>query len=58
MATVQLIWILAGIIVILVVLSALMNWGRRRGAKRVHEIRQAAEGDAAAEDPKEDRRDP
>ena len=58
MATVQLLWIIAGIIVVLVVLAALMNWGRRRGAKRVHEKRHAVDGDATAQDPGQDRRDP
>lgn len=58
MGTVQLLWIIAGIIVVLVILAALMNWGRRRGAKRVHQKRQAVEADAAAQDPDQDRLDP
>lgn len=58
MTTIQLIWIIAGIIAVLVVLSALMSFGRRRGAKRVHEIRRAADDDAAARDPKKDHGDP
>ena len=58
MATVQLLWIIAGIIVVLVVLAALMNWGRRRGAKRIQQKRRAVHGDAAAQEPEEGRRDP
>ena len=58
MATVQLLWIIAGIIVVVVVLAALMNVGRRRGAKRVHKMRQSVEGNAAAQHPEDDRRDP
>ena len=58
METVQLILIIAGIIVVLAVLFALMSFGRRRGAKRVHDERQAADGDATVQDPDEDHRDP
>ena len=58
METVQLILIIAGIIVVLAVLFALMSLGRRRGTKRVHDERKAADGDATAQDPDEDHRDP
>ena len=58
METVQLILITAGIIVVLAVLFALMAFGRRRGTKRVHDERQAADGDTTAQDPDEDHRDP
>lgn len=58
MEPVQLILIIAGIVVVLGVLSALMSYGRRRGEKRVRNGRHAADGDATAQDPKEDRREP
>ncbi|MGY3319879.1 hypothetical protein [Arthrobacter sp. TE12232] len=58
MELVQLILIIAGIVVVLAVLSALMSFGRRRGEKRVHDKRPATDGDATAQDPNEDRRDP
>jgi FtsZ-interacting cell division protein ZipA len=63
MELVQLILIIAGIVVVLAVLSALMSFGRRRGEKRVHDKRvhdkrRATDGDATAQDPNEDRRDP
>ena len=57
MEPVQLILIIAGILVVLGVLSALMSFGRRRGEKRVHDTT-GADGDATAQDPDEDRRDP
>lgn len=55
MEPVQLILIIAGIVVVLAVLSALMSFGRRRGDKRVRDERQSADG---AQDPNEDRREP
>ncbi|MGZ4662705.1 MAG: hypothetical protein ACXVYB_15645 [Arthrobacter sp.] len=58
MQLVQLVLIIAGIVVVLAVLSALMSFGRRRGEKRVHDKRQATDGDATDQDPNEDRRDP
>lgn len=58
MDPVQLILIIAGIIVVLVIMSALMAFGRRKGAKRVHDIRQAADRDATAQDPEGHHRDP
>ena len=57
MTTVQLILIIAGVIVVLVALAALMSYGRHRGEKRVRNQR-AAGGDATAQDPGEDHRDP
>ena len=58
MDPVQLILIIAGILVVLGVLSALMSFGRRRGEKRVHDRRRATDGDAGAQGPNENRRDP
>lgn len=58
MGPVQLILIIVGIILVLVVLFALMSFGRRRGAKQVHDRQQAADGDAKAQDPDEDHRGP
>lgn len=58
MEPVQLILIIAGIVVVLAVLSALVSFGRRRGEKRVRDERRAGNGDATAQDPNEDRRDP
>lgn len=58
MEPVQLILIIAGILVVLGVLSALMSFGRRRGEKRVHDRQRPTDGDAGAQDPNEDRRDP
>ena len=58
MEPVQVILIIAGIFAVLVVLSALMSLGRRRGEKRLHDNRQAADGDATAQNPDEDPRHP
>ena len=57
MTTVQLILIIAGVIIVLAVLFALMSYARRRGEKRVRD-QGAAGGDATAQNPDEDPRHP